>query len=154
MSKAPRELVKEPGIRLAMGIHRAHRALVAHAEAFGAEQGLEVIHLSILHSLGLGGPKNMGKLAKSVVMNAPDLTRRAKQLEDRGLVVRERSKESQREVVIALTPEGEAMFGRSFRHLHSSHSDWFGARLSKAEQQVLGKLLTQLEVATEPAPPR
>ena len=147
MAVDARTFVKEPGIKLAMGLHRGHRALLAHAEAFGAAQGLEVIHLSILHSLGLGGPKNMGQLARSVVMAAADLTRRAKQLEKRGLVKRERAPHSQREVLITLTPEGEAMFQRSFTHLHSAHDAWFNARLSRAEQKELGKLLARLELA-------
>jgi DNA-binding MarR family transcriptional regulator len=144
MAQGARKLGKELAIRVAMELHRCHRDLVAHAEAFGAKEGLEVVHLSIVHSLGLRGPVKMGELARASVIGAPDMTRRAKQLEARGLVVRERSTSSQREVLIALTPAGQALFARSFTQLHASHQAYFDAGLSAAEQRELGRLLAKL----------
>jgi DNA-binding MarR family transcriptional regulator len=144
MPRDARKLGDERAIRVAIDLHRAHRDLLAHAEAFGAKEGLEVIHLSIVHSLGLRGPVTMGALARATVIGAPDMTRRAKQLEERGLVSRERSASSQREVVIALTPAGQALFARSFTHLHGAHAAYFDARLSAAEQRELGRLLAKL----------
>jgi DNA-binding MarR family transcriptional regulator len=144
MSRHARELGADRAIQLAMGLHRGHRDLIAHAEEFGATCGLEVIHLSILHGLGLRGPQKMGQLARTVVIGAPDMTRRARQLEERGLVTRERSKASQREVLIALTPAGEELFNRSFRRLHAAHKDYFDARFTVAEQRELGRLLAKL----------
>ncbi len=87
----------------------------------------------------------MGQLARSVVLASADMTRRAKQLEALGLVARERSQASQREVLIALTPAGEALFAGSFFHLHAEHDAWFSARLTKAEQRERGKLLAKLD---------
>ncbi len=144
MSRDARELGADRAIQLAMGLHRAHRDLLAHAAEFGAEQELEVIHLSILHALGLRGPQKMGDLARTIVIGAPDMTRRGRQLEERGLVSRQRSPASQREVLIALTAEGEALFNRSFRHLHAAHKQYFDSRLTVAEQRELGKLLGKL----------
>jgi DNA-binding MarR family transcriptional regulator len=144
MARDARKLGEERPIRVAMEVHRCHRDLLAHAEAFGVKEGLEVIHLSIVHSLGLRGPVKMGDLARAAVIGAPDMTRRAKQLEERGLVVRERSASSQREVLIALTPAGQALFARSFTHLHAAHQAYFDARLTATEQRELGRLLAKL----------
>jgi DNA-binding MarR family transcriptional regulator len=139
-----RKLGEERPIRVAMDVHRCHRDLLAHAEAFGAKEGLEVIHLSIVHSLGLRGPVKMGELARATVIGAPDMTRRAKQLEERGLVARERSTSSQREVLIALTPTGQALFARSFTYLHGAHQAYFDGVLTATEQRELGRLLAKL----------
>jgi DNA-binding MarR family transcriptional regulator len=139
-----RALGADRSIQLAMGIHRAHRDLLVHAAEFGAQHRLEVIHLSILHALGLRGPQKMGDLARTVVIGAPDMTRRGRQLEARGLVSRQRSPESQREVLMALTAAGQALFDRSFRHLHAAHKKYFDARLTVAEQRALDKLLAKL----------
>jgi DNA-binding MarR family transcriptional regulator len=144
MARDARKLGEERAIRVAMDVHRCHRDLIAHADAFGAREGLEVIHLSIVHSLGLRGPAKMGDLARATIIGAPDMTRRAKQLEERGLVARERSASSQREVLISLTPAGQSLFARSFTHLHAAHAAYFDARLTAAEQRDLGRLLAKL----------
>jgi DNA-binding MarR family transcriptional regulator len=144
MKRDARSLLADRAIQLALGVHRCRRELIAHAAAFGEREGLEVVHLSILHAIGLQGPVKMGVLARSIVMGAPDMTRRAKQLEDRGLVARTRSATSQREVLIALTPAGEKLFQRSFCHLHEAHKAYFDERLSAAEQRELAKLVAKL----------
>jgi DNA-binding MarR family transcriptional regulator len=144
MSRHARELWDDRAIQLAMGIHRAHRDLLAHAAEFGAQHQLEVLHLSILHALGLRGPQKMGELARTVVIGAPDMTRRGRQLEARGLVSKQRSPASQREVLMGLTAAGEALFNRSFRHLHAAHKRYFDERLTAAEQRALGELLGKL----------
>jgi DNA-binding MarR family transcriptional regulator len=144
MARDARKLGERPAIRVAIEVHRCHRDLLAHAEAFGAKEALEVIHLTIIHSLGLRGPLKMGELARATVIGAPDMTRRAKQLEERGLVARERSSSSQREVLISLTAAGQALFARSFTHLHAAHEAYFDAGLTPAEQRELGRLLAKL----------
>ena len=68
-------------------------------------------------------------------------------LEKRGLVSRTRSTTSQREVLIGLTPTGEAVFSRSFRHLHATHKAYFDAKITASEQRTLAKLLTKLTTA-------
>ena len=105
---------------------------------------LEVAHLSMLHALGLGGEMRMSDLASRVVVGAATVTRRAKQLEQRGLVRRKRSDESQREVLIRLTTKGGALFERSFAHLHAEHRSYFDDRFTKEEQKELQRLLERL----------
>ena len=85
-----------------------------------------------------------GELAQRVVVDAAGMTRRAKQLEDRGLIARERSEQSQREVFVRLTKAGEELFGRSFGHLHATHGAYFNDRLSTKEQRQLAALLAKL----------
>jgi DNA-binding MarR family transcriptional regulator len=131
-------------IDLARGIHRARAALVSHAEAFAQRNDLEGAHMSILHALGLGGEMRMSDLASGVVVGAATATRRAKQLEERGLVSRRRSDESQREVLISLTEKGEAMFEESFAHLHAEHRKYFDDRFTEEEQGQLQALFQLL----------
>jgi len=138
------ELSKDQCIALAYGIHRARQALESHLEAFGRTQGLEAAHLSILHTLGLGGEMRMTDLAARVIVGPATITRRAKQLEERALVRRKRSKQSQREVLISLTPLGEAMFEDSFFHLHHEHRAYFDERFNQQEQQQLQQLFKRL----------
>jgi DNA-binding MarR family transcriptional regulator len=146
MPTDPRKLKDQPGIRIAVDIHRVHRALLAHAAAFAETVELEVALLSAVHSLGLWGPVTMGRLAQLIVVDAPDMTRRAKQLEAKGLVTRRRSPTSQREVPIELTPQGKALFARSFTQLHAEHAASFDAHLSRKEQQQqLSRLLARLQ---------
>jgi DNA-binding MarR family transcriptional regulator len=144
MAKSPRTLARDRCIQLAFGIHRSHRVLAGHVAAFGMQHDLEVVHLSILHALGLHGTLRMGELADLVVIGAAGMTRRAEQLESRGLLARQRSAESQREVLVCLTKEGEDLCGRSFRHLHAAHREYFDGRLGAAEQRQLLELLAKL----------
>lgn len=142
--RSAQELSTDRCIALAYGIHRARNALESHLEAFARDHGLEPAHLSILHALGLNGETRMKDLASRVVVGAATITRRAKQLEERGLVRRERSKESQREVLIRLTTSGEAIFEESFSHLHNEHRTYFDDHFTRDEQQQLQRLLEML----------
>jgi len=144
VARSAKELSTDRCIALAYGIHRARNALESHLEAFARGHGLEVAHLSILHVLGLGGETRMKDLASRVVVGAATITRRAKQLEERGLVCRKRSSESQREVLIRLTASGEAMFEMSFSHLHDEHRKYFDDRFTPDEQRQLLRLLEML----------
>ena len=121
---------------------RAER--LEHEDSFAQLNDLEVAHLSMLHALGLGGEMRMSDLASRVVVGAATVTRRAKQLEQRGLVHRKRSDESQREVLISLTTKGEALFERSFAHLHAEHQRYFDDRFTNEQQKELQRLLERL----------
>ena len=142
--RSARELSKDQCIALAYGIHRGHNALTAHVETFARDHRLEAAHLSMLHTLGLGGEMRMKDLSSRVILGAATTTRRAKQLEERGLVQRKRSDESQREVLIRLTKNGEAMFEASFSHLHYGHREYFDDRLTREERHQLERLLEKL----------
>jgi DNA-binding MarR family transcriptional regulator len=144
VAKKAKQLHKDRCITLARGIHRARRALLSHAEDFANGEGLEAAHVSILHALGLVGEMRMSDLAAKVVVGAATLTRRAKQLEERKLVARERSPESQREVLIRLTKQGQALFERSFAHIHGKHRAFFDDRFSPSEQRQLAALFEKL----------
>lgn len=144
MSSKTQDLARTRAIELALGIHRAHDRLVEHVETFAKARGLEGVHLSILHVLGLRGTVRMGELAQRVVIGAAGMTRRASQLEELGLVQRQRSPESQRVVLIRLTKKGKALFERSFTHLQAAHAGYFDERLTKTEQAQLARLLAKL----------
>ena len=144
VAKKAKTLHKDRCIELARGIHRGRRMLVSHAQEVADKEGLNAAHVSMINALGLMGEMRMGELASSVVVGSATITRRAKQLEERNLVVRRRSSESEREVLISLTDEGEAMFERSFRYLHGRHRALFDERFTEKEQLQLQRLLAKL----------
>ena len=138
------DLTGDRCMNLSRGLHRSRAQMVRHAVDYARSEGLEATHLSILHVLGLGGPMPMGHLAERMVIGAATATRRAKQLEQRGLVSRQRSPESNRVVVIRLTETGEALFQQSFRHVHDAHAEYFDEHLTEADQGALLALLNKL----------
>lgn len=144
MANSAHELAGDRCITLGRCIHRASEALTSHAEAFGRRHDLSTAHLSVLHALGLFGETRMKDLGTRVAVGAAGITRRAQQLEERGLVRRKRSSESEREVLIGLTKAGEAMFQQSFTNLHREHRQYFDERLTAEEQRQLQKLLDKL----------
>ena len=144
MTRNAAELATDRYIALAYGIHRARSQLESHVESFARGHDLEVAHLSMLHALGLGGEMRMSDVAARVVVGAATVTRRAKQLEQRGLVRRRRSTTSDREVLISLTKKGATLFEASFTHLHAEHQRYFDDRLTAEQQQQLQRLLDQL----------
>ncbi len=145
--KKPRraaDLSKTVCMDLARGFHRVRAEMVAHAERYAREAGVEASLLALIHVLGLRGPTRMSDLAERTVIAAPSITRRAKQLEALGLAVRERAPTSDREVLIRLTEAGRALFERSFRFIHDEHARYFDDRLGAAEQRQLLALLERL----------
>jgi DNA-binding MarR family transcriptional regulator len=70
-----------------------------------------------------------------------------KGLECRQLVRRERSPESDREVLAWLTPAGQELFERVYPVHYRFLQERFGSRLSDAEQEALIALLRQLVVS-------
>jgi len=124
MPRSPRksaDLEHTVPIQLARRIHRVRGQLIANAREIAEDLELEPVELSMLNTLGRRGAMRMGDLAGEMVIHAASLTRRAKGLEERGLVDRKRSEHSNREVLISLTRKGRVLFDRGFRRLHDDH---------------------------------
>jgi MarR family transcriptional regulator, organic hydroperoxide resistance regulator len=73
-----------------------------------AGDGLSLAQLSLLEPLAGCGERTVGQLAAAAAVSVPTATRMIKQLEGRGLLVRRRSVEDERRVLVALTERGEA----------------------------------------------
>ncbi|MEV6118296.1 MarR family transcriptional regulator [Streptomyces sp. NPDC052109] len=79
------------------------RARSAGAEHFG---GLSMAQVSLLEPLAAEPDIPVGRLASSAGVSVPTATRMLQQLEARGVVVRRRSPEDERRVLVSLTDDG------------------------------------------------
>jgi DNA-binding MarR family transcriptional regulator len=125
---------------------RAHAAVMGASRAYvEAESGLGVSELDMLIELGNQPGMRMSDLAAKMVVSAANVTRVAQSLAAQGLLVKERSPQSEREVLARLTPKGQAMFEKYFPKVTTFMSRLMDERLTTAEQQKLVELLEKLE---------
>jgi DNA-binding MarR family transcriptional regulator len=106
--------------------------------------GLASAEFDGLVTLGVDQPLRMCDLAQRSLLTKSHTTQVVKQLEAKGLVSRQRSRESEREVLVSLTPEGEALFERIYPEHYQFLKELFQARLSADEQEALTVLLRKL----------
>ena len=145
---AAREILAEPdveGVRL--GLHRLQRLLASRrswsALALAAEVDLPQQVIQVLQVLHDGQPRSLAELARLARMDAAAVSRQARSLEERGLVVRRQSPHHGRVVLIEPTDEGLACARRIHqlrnRHLVDALATW-----SPDERDTLGQLLLRL----------
>lgn len=135
-----------PQIRVFRGLLRAHAAVMTSARTYmEAESGLPVSEFDMLVELGNQPGMRMSDLAQKMVVSAANVTRVAQSLAARGLLVKERSPQSEREVLARLTPDGQAMFEKYFPVATAFMSRLMDERLTTAEQEKLAELLEKLE---------
>jgi DNA-binding MarR family transcriptional regulator len=88
-------------------------------------------------------------LATRLVSRAPDVTRMLDRLEQRGLIVRVRSGEDRRAVLVGVTESGLALLGQIAEPLRECHERQLG-HLSSAELRELVQLLRKARAPHEP----
>jgi DNA-binding MarR family transcriptional regulator len=134
-----------PQVRVFRGLLRAHGHVMARVREFvEAESGLSVSEFDMLVELGNQAGMRMSDLAEKMVVSPANVTRVAQSLTAKGLVVRERAKHSEREVLARLTPEGQERFERHFPKAAAFMAALIDERLTAAEQAQLADLLAKL----------
>jgi DNA-binding MarR family transcriptional regulator len=101
-------------------------------------------HFSTLAWLDRHGPQRVGDLARAERVSAPVMTRIVTTLADRGLVVRSRTCEDARGVLIEVTPDGLAMVAEARAERTAAAAALLG-RLDHAERVALAGALEALE---------
>jgi DNA-binding MarR family transcriptional regulator len=109
-----------------------------------SETGLSVTEFDMLVELGNQEGLRMSDLATKMVVSAANVTRVAQSLSAKGLLVRERSQRSDREVLARLTPKGQKLFELHFPKAVAFMSRYMDERLEEAEQIKLAELLEKL----------
>jgi DNA-binding MarR family transcriptional regulator len=96
------------------GVLRASRALVAVAARSIAEidDTVTLPQFRTLVALAAKGSQNVGVLAEELAVHPSTATRMCDRLVSRGLIEREQSPESRREVLVRLTPAGSRLLAR------------------------------------------
>lgn len=104
--------------------------------------------MHIIEAVGIEQPKSMSMIAKQLSVTVGTLTVNMNSLEKKGYIVRERSEQDKRVVLVTLTEKGR----KAFFHHRDFHKAMIRAAvkgLDETEMQTLIKCLQQLSVFFE-----
>jgi len=115
------------------------------ARSAGADRdgGLSLPQVTLLEPLAAEPELPVGRLATAADVSIPTATRMLQQLEAAGVVVRRRSPEDERKVLVTLTPDGSERLTRLLARRRERQAEAFGA-FSPAERRQLVTLLHKL----------
>ena len=116
------------------------RARTTSAEHYG---GLSLPQVALLEPLAAEPDLPVGRLASSADVSVPTATRMLQQLETKGIVVRRRSPEDERRVLVSLTDDGAERLAVLRGHLRERQARAYEA-FTPAERALLVTLLHRL----------
>ncbi len=99
--------------------------------------------ISLLHTLQEMGPLRATDLAHEIGLSASSMTGQIDRLEAEGYVVRHRSSEDRREVVVSLTPLAARVLGESQERMAEELDELFSA-LSDEEIETVAAIIAKL----------
>jgi DNA-binding MarR family transcriptional regulator len=141
----PAELVHSATFLLKrLGYAAKERAMRAYEEA-----GLHPYHHAILIALSQGSVETQGSIADMLGYDRGQLVGLLDELEERGLIERQRDPQDRRRHVVQMTPEGKRTLTR-LRGVASKIEDDFLEPLSDADRLTFHRLLLQLAHKHEP----
>ena len=106
-------------------------------------QNMTTNDMHVIEAIGLGEPKNMTSVAKTLMVTTGTLTISVNSLVKKGFVERVRSEEDRRVVLISLTAKGRKAF-RDHQQFHEEMVSSVVSSLSEEEQLILQKALGNL----------
>ncbi len=125
-------------------VMRLRQKMNATASEVARSYELHTSEMSLIDTLGKYGPLTMGKLAALSFSSPANATYTVQSLEQRELLYRERSSNSQRVVDVCLTPEGTKVFKKTYPRTTEAVNDLINGRLTKQERKTLDRLLEKL----------
>lgn len=131
-------------MRLLRSLVEGHDAVLEAEERQTRTYGLSLSEFDCLVTLGVDQPLRMCDLAQRSLLTKSHTTQVVKGLEGRGLVRRQRSPESDREVLASLTDEGQQLFEQVYAAHYEHLRELFDARLDEREQERLVTLLRSI----------
>ncbi len=125
-------------------IMRARHLLRSKASNVAESNGLHAAEMNVIDILGKFGPISMGRLAAETFISPSNTTNTVKKLERAGIVKRQRSATSDREVNVTLTSSGRALFRKCYpRILGEAHAHMV-KRLTPDEMKLLAGVMRKL----------
>ncbi len=109
----------------------------------GSFKDMTTNDMHVIEAIGIGEPKNMTSVAKSLMVTTGTLTISVNSLVKKGFVERVRSEEDRRVVLISLTARGRKAF-RDHQKFHEEMVSSIISSLSEEEQLILQKALGNL----------
>jgi len=140
---AERATADELAKTLREAIHRLNRR-VRQARPVG---DLTFSQLSALTSLQLAGALTPRELADTERVQPPTMTKIVGKLEDRGLVARTPHPTDRRQVILAATEEGRAVFAQ----FEKARNEWLAAQLAELSPEECDTLARAAEILQQVA---
>ncbi len=131
-------------------VRRISRNLDLHSRDLERDFGLTVPQLNVLATVDASSPMPIGQVAEAVSLSSATVTAIVDRLEDHELVLRERSKEDKRQVLMYITDKGRDLLLKGPQPFH----DCFVERLGELETWQRTELLSALQYVaalTDPA---
>lgn len=126
-----------------IAIRRIIRAIDLQSRKLVQSHGLTGPQALVLREAGRGRPLTAGELANNVSLSQATITDIVKRLESRDLLVRERSSDDKRRIIITLTEKGRAIVAHSlpllqeqFQQRFMELKDWEQNQLLYAVQRL------------------
>ncbi len=130
--------------RLARAVGRLRRDMRARAARVMEAEGTPLVHWQLVSAIAHEGLHSQIALSARVGMDPAGTSRALDELEQAGLVKRERDGDDRRRMSVSLTPKGHRWFTRVRVVVMSSLSPLFDT-LSPAEARQLEALLSRVE---------
>ena len=129
-----------------MLVNLFNHVMAVGSEAVITEEYKDITNndMHIIEAVGIGEPKNMSEIAKSLSVTVGTLTTNMNGLEKKGYIVRTRSNEDKRVVFTTLTERGK----KAFFHHRDFHKEMIKAAvagLEDDEKRLLYKCLIKLD---------
>lgn len=124
-------------------LFRNINAIEEQAIKRGSDKNMTANDMHVIEAIGIGMPKNMTSVAKSLMVTTGTLTISVNGLVKKGFVERTRSEEDRRVVLVSLTEKGKAAY-KEHQVFHEGMVAAIVSKLSEEEQIVLEKALSNL----------
>ncbi len=131
-------------VDLFRNLMRARHQMYKKASEVAASIGLHAAEMNVIDILGKFGPLSMGRVSRETFISPANTTSTVKKLEQAGLVKRNRSEISDREVTVSLTAEGRRIFRKCYPSILDEAHAYVADRLTRAEHRQLASLLGKL----------
>src|SRR5690349_5368213 len=122
---------------------RASETVHSEATRTLAGEGLSASQFAVLEALYHVGPMCLSVLAEKILKSSGNLTMVVGNLEKRGLVTRQQSRDDRRFVSAVITDKGKKLIARVFPE-HASRIAELMSRLTPREQETLAELCRKL----------
>ncbi|WP_308164352.1 MarR family winged helix-turn-helix transcriptional regulator [Nonomuraea sediminis] len=117
---------------------RRNRGRVAHTAS-----GLSLSQLLLLDAVAIHGPLLVSQIAAHAGVSGPSATRMLKQLEQQGVVTRQRSSDDERKVLVTLTEHGRDLVERQRNALREKQRQHYAA-LTPEQRETFVDVLRQM----------
>jgi MarR family 2-MHQ and catechol resistance regulon transcriptional repressor len=139
-------------VRVYVKLMRARRSVTARIYGYLSKRGLTTTQLGVLEALLHKGPLTHRDLSRKVLTSAGNMSDVIDKLERRGLVARTPCPTDRRQVLVVLTPDGEA----TIKDIFPAHAGDIAAAMSSldaGELETLEHLLRKLGRGAEAGGP-